>query len=97
VLSFPAVTSEQALRTEFSNGVDVVVDYRWGQSGKTIIVAIAKSVEDARPVRFIHVGGASGEENAQIPGAALRSSAIQLMGSGAKSVPFPKLLDAIAC
>jgi len=25
----------------------------------TVIVAIAKAVEDARPVRFVHVGGAS--------------------------------------
>ena len=31
----------------------------------------------------------------ELPGAALRSSAIQLMGSGAKSVPFPKLLAAV--
>ncbi len=58
-------------------------------------MAIAKAVEDGRPVRFVHVGGASREENIELPGAALRSSAIQLMGSGVKSVPFPKLLDAI--
>ena len=43
----------------------------------------------------MHVGGASREENIELPGAALRSSAIQLMGSGAKSVPFPKLLSSI--
>jgi hypothetical protein len=52
-------------------------------------------VEDATPVRFVHVGGASREEEIALPGAALRSSAIQLMGSGLKSVPFPRLLDAI--
>jgi NADPH:quinone reductase-like Zn-dependent oxidoreductase len=86
---------EQALIAEFARGIDVVVDYLWGQSARTIIVAIAKSVEDARPVRFVHVGAASGQENIEIPSAALRSSAIQLMGSGAKSVPFPRLLDAI--
>ena len=85
---------EQALIAELS-GIDVVVDYLWGQSARTIVVAIAKSVEDARPVRFVHVGAASGEQNLEIPSAALRSSAIQLMGSGAKSVPFPRLLDAI--
>jgi NADPH:quinone reductase-like Zn-dependent oxidoreductase len=86
---------EQALIAEFSRGIDVVLDYLWGLSAKTMIVAIAKSVEDARPVRFVNVGAASGEQNLEIPSAALRSSAIQLMGSGAKSVPFPKLLDAI--
>ena len=86
---------EQALIAELGQGIDVVIDYLWGESAKTIIVAIAKAVEDARPVRFVHVGGASREENIELPGAALRSSAIQLMGSGVKSVPFPKLLDSI--
>lgn len=86
---------ERALIAEFTHGIDVVIDYLWGESAKTIIVAIARAVEDARPVRFVHVGGASHEENIELPGAALRSSAIQLMGSGVKSVPLPKLLDAI--
>jgi len=86
---------EQALMAEFAHGIDVVIDYLWGESAKTIIVAIAKAVEDAKPVRFVHVGGASREQNIELPGAALRSSAIQLMGSGLKSVPFQKLLDGI--
>ena len=86
---------EQALMAEFAHGIDIVVDYLWGESAKTIIVAIAKAVENARPVRFVHVGVASRQENIELPGAALRSSAIQLMGSGVKSVPFLNLLDAI--
>ena len=86
---------EQALLAEFGHGVDVVIDYLWGQSAKTIVVAIAKAVEDTGPVRFVHVGGASREANIELPGAALRSSAIQLMGSGVKSVRVPRLLDSI--
>jgi NADPH:quinone reductase-like Zn-dependent oxidoreductase len=86
---------EQALQEAFSGGINVVVDYLWGESARTVIVAIAKTVEDATPVRFVHVGGASREEEIALPGAALRSSAIQLMGSGVKSVPFAKLLGAI--
>ncbi len=34
---------------EFANGIDVVVDYLWSESARTIIAAIAKSVEDATP------------------------------------------------
>ena len=86
---------EQALKETFTKGIDVVIDYLWGESAKTVIVAIAKTLEDATPVRFVHVGGASREEEIALPGAALRSSAIQLMGSGIKSVPFAKLLGAI--
>ena len=86
---------ENALKQVFASGIDVVIDYLWGESAKTVIVAIAKAVEDATPVRFVHVGGASGEENIELPGAALRSSAIVLMGSGVKSVRLPVLLQAI--
>lgn len=85
---------ESALKDEFSRGLDVVVDYLWGTSGRTIIVAVAKAVEDAHPVRYVEVGEAS-RDPVELPGAALRSSAIQLMGSGLKSVPLPQLLDAI--
>jgi NADPH:quinone reductase-like Zn-dependent oxidoreductase len=86
---------ENALQQVFASGIHVVVDYLWGESAKTVIVAIAKAVDDGTPVRFVHVGGASGEQNIELPGAALRSSAIMLMGSGAKSVPLPVLLQSI--
>jgi NADPH:quinone reductase-like Zn-dependent oxidoreductase len=85
---------EQALTAAFAGGLDVVVDYLWGTSARTIIIAVAKAVEDAHPVRFIQVGEAS-REPVELPAAALRSSAIQIMGSGLKSVPFPKLLECI--
>ena len=83
-----------ALEAQFKEGIDVVVDYLWGKSAEAIIVAIAKAVDDARPVRFVQVGSSSGGE-ITLPGAALRSSAIVLMGSGIKSVPLPDLLAAV--
>ena len=86
---------ENALQQVFASGIDVVIDYLWGESAKTAIVAIAKAVEDATPIRFVHVGGASREENIDLPGAALRSSAIILMGSGVKSIRLSVLLQAI--
>jgi NADPH:quinone reductase-like Zn-dependent oxidoreductase len=86
---------ENALKQVFAAGIDVVIDYLWGDSAKTVIVAVAKAVEDGVPVRFVHVGAASGQENIELPGAALRSSAITLMGSGLKSVRLPVLLQAI--
>ena len=87
---------EEAIQAAIAGGVNVVLDYLWGKSARTIMAAIAKTIEDATPVRFVHVGGASGEDSIDLPGAALRSSSIQLMGSGLKSVPFEKLLAAIA-
>ncbi len=85
---------EEVLNAEFIHGLDFVIDYLWGTSARTIVVAIARSVEDAHPVRFVQIGEAS-REPVELPAAALRSSAIQIMGSGLKSVPLPKFLDAI--
>lgn len=85
---------EEALTSVFVDGLDVVIDYLWGSSARTIIVAVAKAIEDAHPVRFVQVGEAS-RELVELPGAALRSSAIQLMGSGLKSVPMSKLLEGV--
>jgi NADPH:quinone reductase-like Zn-dependent oxidoreductase len=85
---------EAALKEQFVAGISVVVDYLWGKSAETVIVAIAKAADDGSPVRFVHVGGASGGD-IQLAGAALRSSPIVLMGSGIKSVPFPRLLASI--
>jgi len=87
---------EAAIKDAIAGGVNVVLDYLWGKSARTVMAAIVRNIEDATPVRFVHVGGASGEESIDLPGAALRSSSIQLMGSGLKSVPLEKLLAAIA-
>jgi NADPH:quinone reductase-like Zn-dependent oxidoreductase len=84
---------EEALMREFANGINVVVDYLWGESARTIIAAVAKSVEDATPVRFVHVGGASGEQSIDLPGVGLRSSAIVLVGSGLKSLRSSALFE----
>jgi hypothetical protein len=86
---------EQALLGEFGHGIDVVMDYLWGQSAKTIIVAIAKAVEDAGPVRFVPRRRSESRGKHRTFGCCPPFLRHQLMGSGVKSVPFPKLLDSI--
>ncbi len=86
---------ENAIKEVFDPGIDVVVDYLWGESAKTVMWAIARAAEESTPIRFIHVGGASREENVDLPGAVLRSSSIMLMGSGMGSVGASSLLQAI--
>ena len=85
---------EEALKPVFASGIDVVIDYLWGESAKTIIAALSKTVED-HEVRFVHVGSASGSMNIELPGAALRSAAITLMGSGIGSVSRKGLIQSI--
>ena len=85
---------EEAFKNEFRQGVDVVLDYVWGPSAETLIVSAAKAGPDAVPIRFVQIGAISGAD-ITLPGAALRSSALQLMGSGIGSIPQPRILAAI--
>jgi NADPH:quinone reductase-like Zn-dependent oxidoreductase len=86
---------EVALKGVFSHEIDVVIDYVYGESFKTILVAIAETAEDAKPVRVVHVGSLSREQTIDLPGAVLRRAAISLMGSGVGSVDNADLLEGI--
>jgi NADPH:quinone reductase-like Zn-dependent oxidoreductase len=85
---------EQAFQAQFANGVDVIVDYLWGPSAERLIAAGAKAGKDAVPIRFVHVGSVSAPD-ITLPSAALRSSAIELMGSGIGSIRVDRLVKSI--
>jgi len=86
---------EDALKEQFGgDGIDVVLDYLWGQSAERIIIAGAKAGQDAVPIRFVQIGSVSAP-NIALPSAALRSSAITLMGSGIGSIPVDRLVQSI--
>jgi NADPH:quinone reductase-like Zn-dependent oxidoreductase len=85
---------ESAFQQRFHDGVGVVLDYLWGQSAELLLAAGAKASPDAVPLRFVQIGAMSAA-TITLPGAALRSSAIELMGSGIGSIPMPRLLGAI--
>lgn len=85
---------EEALQGQFSEGIDVVLDYLWGASAERAIIAGAKEGREGIPIRFVHIGSVSAQ-TITLPSAALRSSAIELMGSGIGSVPVPRLLKSI--
>ena len=89
-----SIEFEEALKETFSGGIDVVIDYLWGESAKTTIVALAKTIEKA--VRFVQVGSAGGDAEIALPAAALRSAPITLMGSGIGSVSREALVGSIA-
>jgi NADPH:quinone reductase-like Zn-dependent oxidoreductase len=86
---------EDALKEQFGgDGIEVVLDYLWGQSAERIIVAGAKAGKEAVPIRFVQIGSMSASD-ITLPSAALRSSAIVLMGSGIGSIPVDKLVKSI--
>jgi NADPH:quinone reductase-like Zn-dependent oxidoreductase len=85
---------ESALRHEFHQGIDIVLDYLWGMSAEVLMIAAARAAPEGIPIRYVQIGSMSAT-NIALPSAVLRSSALQLMGSGIGSIPLPKLLKAI--
>jgi len=86
---------EDALKEQFAgDGIDVVLDYIWGPSAERVIAAGAKAGRDAVPIRFVHIGSVSAP-NITLSSAALRSSAITLMGSGIGSIPMDRFVKSI--
>ena len=72
---------EQKFKQQFAEGVDVVIDYLWGNSAERLLIAGAKAGAEGVPIRFVQIGSLSGTD-ITLPSAVLRSSAIELMGSG---------------
>jgi NADPH:quinone reductase-like Zn-dependent oxidoreductase len=85
---------EARFKAVFADGIDVVLDYLWGPSAHALLIAAAKAGPEGRAIRVVQIGTASGAE-IPLPGAVLRSSAIELMGSGIGSVPLERLVAAV--
>lgn len=82
-----------ALRNHFARRIDIVLDYLWGASALQIIEA-ASAGEATRRVRFVQLG-LSGGPTVTLPGTLLRSSATEIMGSGAGSVAAEEIFTII--
>ena len=84
---------EKAFKEQFSGGVDVVLDYLWGESAESLLIAESRAGTD-KSIRFIQIGTASGA-NITLSGAILRSTAIELKGSGLGSVSVNRIVRGI--
>jgi len=85
---------ESGLMPVIANGVDVVLVYLWGDSALAIMSALAKTKTN-RATRFVSIGTSSGQENIHLPSSILRSSTMELVGSGDKSVSKSDMLSAV--
>lgn len=79
---------------ELAKGVDVVLDYLWGPSAESLLIAAAGAGRDAIPMRFVQIGSISARD-ITLRGEVLRVSAIELMGSGGGSIALPRLIRVI--
>lgn len=85
---------EDAFKQHFMDGIDVVLDYVWGQSAERLLIAATKAGKDAIPIRYVQIGAVSAS-TITLPSAVLRSSALELMGSGIGSVPLNRIVKVI--
>jgi NADPH:quinone reductase-like Zn-dependent oxidoreductase len=82
--------------------VDVVIDYLWGEvTAEAMVQVLTNRSDRTKPLSWIEVGAIAGAE-AAIPAAALRSTRLEVVGSGIGSVPgrdfvkeLPKLAEAV--
>ncbi|MEJ8573687.1 quinone oxidoreductase family protein [Microbaculum marinum] len=83
-----------ALRAAFDEGVDVVLDFVWGEPAIRVLQAAAgnRGSGAGEPrLRYVQLGTAAGGE-IPVRGDLLRSSGLELMGSGIGSVAISDLL-----
>lgn len=93
---------EDAVMAEFAteggkSGFDVVIDYLWGRPAELLLSAITRhDFERASArTRYVQVGESAGA-NISLPAEALRSSRLEMMGSGSGNQPpremWPQIL-----
>ena len=86
-----------AFRSEYAEaGVDVVLDYLWGYPAECALEAVSqKGLRKAAPrIRFIQIGASAGG-TIRLPAASLRSSGLELLGSGFGSASLERIRAAV--
>ncbi|WP_260704008.1 quinone oxidoreductase family protein [Edaphobacter flagellatus] len=88
----------EALRKEWTEtGIDIVLDYLWGEPAEAVLEAIArKGLQHSAPrVRYVQIGGSAGP-TITLPAATLRSSGLELLGSGFGSASMEEIFRSLA-
>ena len=77
--------------------VDVVLDYLWGAPAEALLAALShKGLSKATPrLRYVQIGSTAGPA-ISLAAATLRSSAIELLGSGFGSASLDQIVQAVA-
>ncbi len=95
--------SPEALAATFrsvikSNGIDIVLDYLWGAPAEALIGTLTERgglTHSASRVRYVNIGSTAGP-TISVAAATLRSSGLELLGSGFGSASMEQLRDSVA-
>lgn len=85
-----------AFREELASGIDIILDYLWGAPAEALLKAVEnKGLSRAAPrVRYIQIGSSAGA-TITLPASALRSSGVELLGSGFGSASMREILQSV--
>ncbi|WP_437874484.1 zinc-binding dehydrogenase [Sorangium sp. So ce513] len=86
--------ADSALRAQFDEGVDVVLDFVWGEPAVRVLRAATRdrgSRAGEPRLRYVQLGTVAGDE-IPLRGDMLRSTGLELMGSGIGSVAVNELV-----
>jgi NADPH2:quinone reductase len=77
-------------------GIHVIIDYLWGRPAEAVITAVTRRglTHSAPRVRLVEVGNSAGP-TITLPAEVLRSSGLEVMGSGAGTVPVSVIVAAL--
>lgn len=87
-----------AFREEWAKDkIDIVLDYLWGEPAEGVLEAISqKGLQHAASrIRYVQIGSSAGPD-ITLPAATLRSSGLELLGSGFGSVSMKKIFEVLA-
>ncbi|MFD2872021.1 zinc-binding alcohol dehydrogenase family protein [Mucilaginibacter ximonensis] len=72
---------------QIAKEVDIVMDYLWGRPAEILLEALTGHDlhAEGKVTRYIHIGGMAGQ-TITLPGAVLRSTGLELVGSGGGSI-----------
>lgn len=86
-----------SFRKEFAeNKIDVVLDYLWGAPAEALFAAISQKglQHESTRIRYLEIGSSAGA-TISLQGETLRSSGLELYGSGFGSVPIEKIFESL--
>lgn len=95
-LGEPDDAIREALTAQAALGIDVVIDYLWGRPTELLIEALTAKFKpgSSGTIRLVEVGEMAGR-TISLPGAALRSLDLRLLGSGFGSARIDRIFAAI--
>ena len=76
--------------------IDVILDYLWGAPAESLLASVTQRglAHESRRIRYVQIGSVAGP-TIPLPAATLRSSGLELLGSGFGSASLQEIMKAV--